>query len=107
MKFSVHLLVDAVRDLDDLYFYVSRNDSAEKADRLIDNIEQTIMSLETLPNRGHYPPELERIGVFDFREIFFKPYRIMYEIVGPDVFVHCVLDGRRDLQDLLQQRMLR
>lgn len=106
MKFSVHLIAEAEKDIDDLYFYVAKNDSAEKAAKLLENIEQIIMSLEALPNRGHYPPELERIGVFDFREVFFKPYRIIYEVVRADVFVHCVLDGRRDLQDLLQQRML-
>lgn len=107
MKFSVHLVADAEKDIDELYFYVAIHDAAEKAAKLIDNIERTIMSLETLPQRGHYPPELERIGVFDFREVFFKPYRIIYEVVKSDVFIHCVLDGRRELQDLLQQRMLR
>lgn len=106
MKFSVHLVAEAEKDIDELYFYVAQHDSAEKASKLLGNIEKTIMSLETLPHRGHYPPELERIGVFDFREVFFKPYRIIYEVVKADVFVHCVLDGRRDLQDLLQQRML-
>lgn len=107
MKFTVHLVVDAEDDLLDIYRYVARNDSIEKADRLLDNLEKTIMKLETMPLRGHFPPELERIGVREFREIFFKPYRIIYQVIKSDVYVHCVLDGRRDLQDLLQQRVLR
>ena len=107
MKFAVHLVVDAESDLLDIYRYVARNDSVEKADRLLDNLEKTIMKLETIPLRGHFPPELERIGVLEFREIFFKPYRIIYQVIKSDVYVHCVLDGRRDLQDLLQQRVLR
>ena len=60
-----------------------------------------------MPERGHIPPELERIGVFGFREIHFKPYRIVYEIERKGVFIHCVLDGRRDLQELLESRLLR
>lgn len=107
MKFTVHLVADAEDDLVDIYRYVARNDSIEKADRLLDNIEKTIMKLETMPLRGHFPPELERIGVREFREIFFKPYRIIYQVIKLEVYVHCVLDGRRDLQDLLQQRVLR
>jgi len=107
MKFTVHIIEDAEADMLDLYRYVARNDSAEKADNLLDNIEQAVMSLEAMPKRGTYPPELERIGITDFREIFFKPYRIIYQIIKSDVYVHCVLDGRRDLQDLLQQRLLR
>jgi toxin ParE1/3/4 len=65
------------------------------------------MKLETMLLRGHIPPELERIGVLEFREIFFKPYRIIYQVIRSDVYFHCVLDGRRDLQDLLQRRVLR
>jgi len=107
MKVTVYLVADAERDLLDIYRYVAQNDSIEKADRLLENLEKTIMKLEAMPLRGHFPPELERIGVLEFREIFFKPYRIIYQVIKSDVYVHCVLDGRRDLQDLLQKRILR
>ena len=59
------------------------------------------------PIRGHLPPELERIGVLDYKEIHYKPYRIIYQIIESTVYVHCVLDGRRDLQQLLEERLLR
>jgi toxin ParE1/3/4 len=107
MKYAVYLVEDAEKDLLDIYRYVSLNDSPEKAEKLLDQLEQTILNLETLPERGHYPPELERIGVREYREVFYKPYRIVYQIMKSEVFIHCVLDGRRDLQDLLQNRVLR
>lgn len=107
MMFSVMLTADAERDLLELYRYVAANDTRADALRLLDSIEEVISSLDMMPDRGHYPPELERIGVLEFREVFFKPYRIIYEITGQDVLVHCVLDGRRDLVDLLQERLLR
>lgn len=107
MSHCVLLTADAERDLLELYRYVATNDSSAKARRLLDNIEKTINGLSTLPRWGHYPPELERIGILEFREVFFKPYRIIYEVVGQNVFVHCVLDGRRDLVELLQMRLLR
>jgi len=107
MKYTVYLVEDAEKDLVDLYRYVAQNDSAEKEDRLLDNLEQTIHKLETMPGRGHFPPELEPIGVREYREIFYKPYRIIYQVKKSEVFVHCVLDGRRDLQDILQNRVLR
>ncbi|HEX8949719.1 MAG TPA: type II toxin-antitoxin system RelE/ParE family toxin [Dissulfurispiraceae bacterium] len=106
-KFTVHIVVDAEADLVDIYRYVALNDSPEKADKLLDNIERTVLQLEIAPLRGHYPPELERLGIRDYREVFFKPYRIIYQVIKSHVYVHCVLDGRRDLQDLLQQRLLR
>jgi toxin ParE1/3/4 len=49
---------------------------------------------------------MQRWGIFDFREIFFKPYRILYEIREKTVFIQAVLDGRRNCEDLLQQRLL-
>lgn len=107
MRFSVHLIADAEQDIEELYAYAAQHDSPGKASKLPDNIEQTILSLASTPMRGHYPPELEQIGVFDFREVFFKPYRIIYAVAKADIYVHCILDGRRDLQDLLQQRLLR
>jgi toxin ParE1/3/4 len=107
MKYAVHLVEDAEKDLFDIYRYVALNDSPEKAEKLLDHLEQTMLKLETFPERGHYPPELERIGVREYREVFYKPYRIVYQIMKSEVFIHCVLDGRRDLQELLQNRFLR
>ena len=107
MTFRVVLAADAERDLLELYRYVAINDAPGRALLLLAKIEEMISSLDQMPSRGHYPPELERIGVLDFREVFFKPYRIIYEISGESVCVHCILDGRRDMVDLLQERLLR
>jgi toxin ParE1/3/4 len=107
VKFKVHLVKDAEEDLFDIYRYVVQNDSTEKAEKLLDNLEMTIRKLEALPQRGHFPLELERIGIREYREVFSKPYRIIYQIIKSEVYVHCVLDGRRDLQDILQNRVLR
>jgi toxin ParE1/3/4 len=107
MKFSVYLVEDAEKDLLDIYQYVAQNDSVDRADSLIDKLEKTILRLETLPHRGHVPPELERIGVLEYKEVFYKPYKIIYQVIKGSVYVHCVLDSRRDLLDLLQQRILR
>lgn len=107
MKYRVLLVEAAELDLLDIHMFVERNDSAERADRLLAGLEQAIAALHKLPERGHFPPELERIGIHDYREIHFKPYRIVYEISSRDIIVHCILDGRRDLRDLLQERLLR
>jgi toxin ParE1/3/4 len=107
MKFTIYLIKEAESDLVDVYRYVVQNDSVENADFLLDKLEQAITKLETMPLRGHFPPELERIGVLEFREVFFKPYRIIYQVIKTNVYVHCILDGRRDMQDVLQQRILR
>ena len=106
-SFSVFLLSGAKQDLVHLHSYVTLNDSREKADRLIDDLQRMCSRLTTMPERGRIPSELERIGIREFREIIFKPYRIIYSVLKSQVFVYCILDGRRDLQDLLEERLLR
>jgi toxin ParE1/3/4 len=107
MKYRIELIAAAKSDLREIFCYVEQHDSPERADQLVDGIEQAIIALAVMPERGHYPPELEAIRIREFREIHFKPYRIVYAIHENKVVVHCVLDGRRDMQTLLQQRLLR
>ena len=107
MKYKLFLISDAELDLFDIYNYVEKNDSVQNADALLVKLEKTISKLDTFPMRGHIPPELERIAVSDYYEIHYKPYRIIYQIIDKNVYVYCILDGRRDLQDLLEKRLLR
>ena len=106
-RYRVRLAEDAEQDLIDIYRYVSLHNSVEKAAYVLDQLESLCSRLTELPERGHVPPELDRIGVTNFREIHFKPYRVIYEVIRQNVFIHCVLDGRRDMQSLLERRLLR
>ena len=107
MNFKVNIISDAEEDILDIYNYVLINDSEEKAEYLLNKIEETCLGLKKYPDRGHVPPELERVGVYTYKEIHIKPYRIIYEVTEKIVFIHCVLDGRRSLQELLENRLLR
>ena len=107
MKFSVMLIQEAEDDLFDIYGYILNNDSPAHAEYVLLKLQEACVSLDEIPERGHMPPELERIGITEFKEIQFKPYRIIYEIEKKTVFIHCILDGRRDVQDLLERRLLR
>jgi len=106
-NFKVFVIEDAERDLSDIYTYIARNDSVDSAEYVFDSIRDTILSLSTFPSRGHVPPELERVGIFEYLEIHFKPYRVIYQVRDNEIYVHCVLDGRRSLQELLQERLIR
>lgn len=107
MKYSVYFISDAEEDIFEIYNYIMHRDSAEKADYVFRKLQETCSSLEVVAMRGHIPLELDRISVHNYLEIHFKPYRIIYQIFANKVFIHCVLDGRRDLQDLLHRRLIR
>jgi toxin ParE1/3/4 len=107
MKFQVQIISDAEEDIFEIYSYVAKNDSVLKAKKLLANIEETCLSLSSFPERGHIPSELERVAVYDYLEIHYKPYRIIYQVISNRVYIHCVLDGRRHLSELLQKRLFR
>ena len=71
-----------------------------------DKILDAAGSLTTLPDKGNYPKELEAFGNREFRQIFFKPYRLIYQVAGKHVTVMLVADGRRDMPALLAKRLL-
>jgi len=106
-RYNVYIDIEAEGDLFDIYGYVALNDSTESADKLFSSLRRTCHKLKALPQRGNYPLELFEIGITEFREIRYKPYRIFYSIESTSVYIHCVLDGRRDVQTILQERLLR
>ncbi len=106
MAFDVLVTDDAVRDLEDLDVYISRHDSPENADYVLGKIEEVFLSLSDMPDRGAYTKELSALGIKEYREVFFKPYRIIYRVLGNNVYIYVIADGRRDMQTLLNRRLL-
>ena len=105
MHFQVLLTKDAERDLVELYDYIAAHDSVGNADRVLDRIEKALHSLSTFPERGSHPKELLALGIREYRQTFFKPYRLIYRIVELRVYVYLIVDGRRDMQALLARRL--
>jgi toxin ParE1/3/4 len=106
MPFTVLLTHDAARDLDELYDYIALHDAPRKADYVLKQIEKAFSQLSEFPERGAYPKELLALGVREYLEIFFKPYRIIYRVLNKNVYVLLIANGRRDMQSLLQRRLL-
>ena len=106
MPFLVQFADDAARDLEGICDYIDRHDSPASADYVLDRIEKTFSSHSDQPWRGSYPKELLDIGIREYREVFFKPYRIIYRVTGNNVYVLLIVDGRRDTRVLLERRLV-
>jgi toxin ParE1/3/4 len=106
MPFVVFLTADAARDLEELYQYIAPHDVPGKAEHVLTSIEKAFGSLSESPDRGAHPKELLALGIRDYREICFNPYRVIYRVRGNVVHVFLIADGRRDMQTLLQRRLL-
>ena len=107
MKSYIVISRDAECDLIDIWSYFASKEGIIEADKILSLIEETIKSIQTFPNKGHFPPELERLNESNYREIHCLPYRIIYKINKSEIVIHCVLDGRRDMHSLLTERLIR
>jgi toxin ParE1/3/4 len=106
MLYEVLLTNDALRDLEKIYDYIFAHDSREKAEILLNKIERIFTSLSHMPERGTHPKELLAFGIKNYRQIMYKPYRIIYGCTTKIVHVYLIADGRQDMQTLLQNRLL-
>ena len=106
MRFEVLLTAGALDDLAEIVEFIAAHDSAENAARVLDKLEQALASLAEFPERGSQPRELLELGIREYRQVFFKPYRLIYRVDAKRVYVHVVADGRRDMQSLLGRRLL-
>ncbi|MCR4299167.1 MAG: type II toxin-antitoxin system RelE/ParE family toxin [Gallionella sp.] len=106
MSFKVLLTRGAERDLEEIYDYIAENDAQGNADHVLDKLMEVAETLATFPERGSYPKELLALGIREYRQAHFKPYRLIYRVIGKQVLVYMIADGRRDMQTLLSRRML-
>ncbi|MBI9082593.1 MAG: type II toxin-antitoxin system RelE/ParE family toxin [Desulfobacterales bacterium] len=96
----------ARQDLLKIYRYIKNAGRPETARRLSKIITDTCQSLSENPERGHMPEEFKGIGGFSCRQLVLKRHRIIYEIIGRTVVIHGIIDGRRNISEVLRQRLL-
>ena len=106
MRYEVLLTEDAEQDLEDLCAYIAKFDSPKNADYVLERLLELTESLATSPDRGTQPNELRSLGIQEYRQVFFKPYRAIYRVIDKRVFIYVIADGRRDMQSLLSRRLL-
>lgn len=106
MRHEVLLTEDAEQDLEDLYAYIAKFDSSKNADHVLERLLEVAESLTTSPERGSQPKELRALGIQDYRQVFFKPYRAIHRVINRKVVIYVIADGRRDMQSLLSLRLL-
>jgi toxin ParE1/3/4 len=102
---KIKVMKGAIADMRDIHYYIAHDNTKDVADAVILKIKGLISSLKELPNRGNYVKELSSIGSKQYRELHYKPYRIVYSVEN-DIFVHAVIDGRRDVYSALINRLI-
>lgn len=105
-RYEVLLAQGAEQDLESIHDHIAEFDCLANAHRVLDQLMAVVDGLAHLPERGSYPKELVALGIKEYRQTAFKPYRVIYRVVGPRVVIYLIVDGRRDMQSVLARRLL-
>ena len=104
--FSVIWTKAAETDLECIVDFIA-DDSIDAALSVFARIRERAATLDSFPNKGRVVHELHQHGITQYRELIVAPWRIMYRIDGTKVYVVSVVDSRRNLEDLLLERLSR
>lgn len=105
-RYEVLLTEGAEQDLEALYDYIAEFDSVANASHVLDRLMEVVEGLAQFPERGSYPKELAALGIKDYRQTAFKPYRVIYRVLSSQIVIYLIVDGRRDMQSVLARRLL-
>ncbi len=104
-KFEVIWTKNAQFDLESIIEYI-KIDSVNIAKKIFFEIKNECANLHYFPQRKRVVPELQQIGILKYREIIYERWRIIFKIDNTKVYVLLVVDSRRNLEDILFQRLI-
>lgn len=105
-KYQVAWAEIAQYDLKQVIDYIAI-DSPGTASRILHKFKQQVSALYTMPDRGRIVPELKEQGIHTYRGIIIAHWRVIYRISDTTVFVLSVIDSRRNVEDILLDRLSR
>lgn len=105
-RYEVLLTQGAEQDLESIHDYIAEFGSVANANQVLDRLMVVVDRLAQFPERGSYPKELVALGIKEYRQTAFKPYRVIYRVIGSRVVIYLIVDGRRDMQSVLARRLL-
>ena len=87
----------ALSDLNDIAEYIAL-ENIVAAKQLVQTIFSKVERLQTFPESGRIPLELEHLS---YREVVVNPCRVFYKQDGDKVFILFVMRAERDLRKFL------
>ncbi|KJS17254.1 MAG: plasmid stabilization protein [Peptococcaceae bacterium BRH_c4b] len=81
-------------------------DSEIQARRVYLAIKQKADNLRQMPLQERIVPELIYYSILTYRELISPPWRIIYKTEENKVWVLAVIDGRRNVEDILLDRFI-
>ena len=109
MSYTVFFIDLVEQDLQRLRRYVMEKFSEEVGNEVYVKARDAILGLEDNPNLGRLIPELETLGLNNYRYMLVeKKNKVIFEIVEParEIYIYLVCQDREDFNTVLIKRLL-
>ena len=104
---KIVFLASAEYDLKELRSYIIKNFSHDTWQKTYGKLKESIRNLASFPYLGSIPEELETLNLSQYRQILSGMNRIIYETRQDAVYIHIIVDSRRDMKSFLMRRLVR
>ena len=104
-RYQVFWTQTAQQDLARIIEYIAV-ENRNQAKKVYDALKQKARDLRQMPLRGRIVPELRFFNILSYREMISSPWRIIYQLSEDKVWILAVIDGRRDMEDILLGRFI-
>ena len=105
MNFRISWTRYAQKSLNDILEYIIEHDGKIIAHKIYQKIQDKTNLLKVSPLQGRELKELKSLKK-KYREIIITPWRIIYSVENEVVSVLLIIDGRRDLEELLYEMII-
>jgi toxin ParE1/3/4 len=97
---------DATDDLLEILDYIKEKSGTVRAYEIYTKIIDHVERIDSFPERGRIIPELMTLGIRDIRELIENPWRIFYRVMPHEIQIISVIDGRRNVEELLYKKVI-
>ena len=105
-KYKVKWTKTSKNDLERIIGYIAERDSVSTASKIYKKIKDCAGNIENYPKKGKIVPELSKHNIISYFEHIILPWRIVYRIENEIVYILAVIDGRRNIEDILMDRFI-
>jgi len=97
---------DSIDDLEDIIQYINNRSGKEIAKSIYKRIIEKIENVLAFPGSGRKVPELDILSNSEIHEVIESPWRIIYRITENELCIISVIDGRRNVEEILYKKII-
>ena len=101
MTENVHLLTEAIDDLEEIYSIYMKMAGRQYAERITDKLIDTAETLGIFPYAGAIMPETE-LAKREYRRIVCENFVLVYKVIDKQVYIYRIVNGRTNYPELMK-----